>query len=414
MLLAEIITIGDELLIGQTVDTNSAWMAKALNLSGIKLHQVTTVADEKEHIVEAMQNSARRSKIVLITGGLGPTKDDITKATLCEYFETHLEMNSTVLQGIEEFFKQFDRPMLESNRNQAMLPAACEVLINTRGTASGMWFEKDGIIFVSMPGVPYEMKGLMTDEVLPRLKKRFEAPAIFHKTILTQGIGESFLAEIIRNWEDKIRANGLKLAYLPSPGLVKLRISAYGKDESTLRDEVLSAAEELKCIISEYVFGEDEDTMESIVGDLLKLKNKTLSLAESCTGGNISKIITSIPGSSAFYFGCAVTYSNASKVDVLGAQSESLNKFGAVSKAIVEEMALGAKLKFHSDYALATSGVAGPGGGTMEKPVGLVWIALAGPNGVVSEKYNFGNSRERNIQRASAMALDMLRKELLK
>ncbi len=414
MLLAEIITIGDELLIGQTVDTNSAWMAKVLNLNGIKLHQITSVSDEREHILQALNDSSKRAKIVLITGGLGPTKDDITKSTLCEYFNTKLEMNAEVLESIENFFKQFDRPMLDSNRNQALLPKACEVLINTRGTASGMWFEKEGVVYVSMPGVPYEMKGLMTDEVIARLKYRFETPAIYHKTLLTQGIGESFLAEQIRQWEDSLAARDLKLAYLPSPGMVKLRISAYGHDELELREKVLLAASELRSQISDFVFGEDEQSMESIIGELLKSKNKTLALAESCTGGNISRILTAIPGSSQYFLGCAVTYSNASKVDILGAKSESLTEYGAVSKAVVEEMAVGSKRNFHSDYALATSGVAGPEGGTVEKPVGLVWIALAGPNGVVSEKFNFGNNRDRNIQRASIMALDMLRKELLK
>lgn len=410
---AEIVTIGDELLIGQTVDTNSAWMAQQLNYHGIHLYQITSVSDEREHILTALKEASQRAKLVLMTGGLGPTKDDITKATLCEYFDTELEMREEILQEIEQYFKKYDRPMLESNRGQAMLPKKCEVLPNIRGTASGMWFEKDGVTYVSMPGVPYEMKGIMAEQVLPRLKERFEFPAIFHKTIMTQGIGESFLAEKVKDWENSLDERDLKIAYLPSPGLVKVRVSAYGDDRSELENKVLKATNEFVQLVPEYVFGEDDETMESIVGRLMTEKGATLGVAESCTGGTIAQRITSIPGSSAYFMGGMVTYSNASKVDMLDVKSESLNAYGAVSKAVVEEMAMGARKYFKADYGISTSGVAGPGGGTPEKPIGLVWIGLAGPDGVKSAKFIFGKSRDRNISRASNMSLDMLRRELI-
>lgn len=414
MLHAEIITIGDELLIGQTVDTNSAWMASELNALGINLYQITSISDEKEHILRSLKECAQRSSVILITGGLGPTKDDITKSTLCEYFDTELQMNHEILDGIVDYFKSKGKAILEMNRMQAMLPKACTALINTRGTASGMWFERNGVVYVSMPGVPYEMKGLMREEVLPRLKEKFKTPAIFHKTIMTQGIGESFLAKKVEVWENSLPSRNLKLAYLPSPGIVKVRISAYGDDEEALKDEVLKATDEFRSMVPEYVYGEDGESLEVIVGRLLADHKKTLSIAESCTGGKISEMITAIAGSSAFFMGSAVTYSNASKVELLGVKSESLNKWGAVSEAVVEEMAVGAQKFFKTDYAIATSGVAGPGGGTEEKPVGLVWIALATPNGVLSERCLFGKNRGRNIKQAANRSLDMLRKEIIR
>ena len=414
MLNAEIITIGDELLIGQTIDTNSAWMAAELNAMGINLYQINSIADDRAHILRTLKECGERSKIVLITGGLGPTKDDITKSTLCEFFDTELELNEAVLHGIEDYFEKIGRRMLDSNRMQAMLPKDSITLINRRGTASGMWFERGETVYVSMPGVPYEMMSLMTEEVLPRLQEKFNTPAIFHKTIMTQGIGESFLAERVKEWENSLEHRNLKIAYLPSPGIVKVRISAYGDRLEEIKPRVLEAAAELHALVPEFIFGEDDDKLELIIGRLLKEKNASLSVAESCTGGRISEMITSISGSSAYFMGAAVTYSNASKVHMLGVKSESLNAYGAVSKAVVEEMAIGAQKCFETDYAIATSGVAGPGGGTPEKPVGLVWIALATPNGVISERCMFGNNRERNIQRAANHSLDMLRKELIR
>jgi nicotinamide-nucleotide amidase len=410
---AEIITIGDELLIGQTIDTNSAWIAKELNLIGISLFQITSVADQKDRILKALEDASQRVSLVLITGGLGPTSDDITKPTLCEYFQTHLVMNNEVLEGIEAFFTSVGRPMLESNRQQAMLPAACTVLINNRGTASGMWFEKDKVVFVSMPGVPYEMKGIMEDHVIPKLQQLFDLPAIYHRTLLTQGIGESFLAEIIRDWELSLKKEDIKLAYLPSPGMVKLRLSAYGPHHEELKSKVDRKAEELKGIAGEFIFGENEESLESIVAELLKKTGRTLSIAESCTGGYLSHLITSIPGSSAYFQGSVVSYSNEIKQEVLGVAKSDLEKYGAVSSEVVEAMAKGVYIRFGSTYSLAISGIAGPDGGSDEKPVGLVWIALAGPDGISSHRFIFGKERSRNIRRAALMALDLLRKELI-
>lgn len=409
----EIITIGDELLIGQTVDTNSAWMARELNKAGISVYQRTAVPDERDRILIALAEAALRVNIVLITGGLGPTKDDLTKPTLCEYFGTDLVMNQEVLSRIEAYFTQSGRPMLESNRMQAMLPASCEVLNNPRGTAQGMWFEKDRIVYVSMPGVPYEMQGIMAEEVLPRLKARFDLPAIFHRTLLTQGIGESYLAEIIKDWENSLEPLGIRLAYLPSPGLVKLRMTTYGSDMQALRTVVDSKASELLQIAGKFIFGEEEDTLEALIGRLLAANGATLALAESCTGGSISQMITSISGCSQYYLGSVTAYSNEAKVSLLGVSKELIARHGAVSAEVAEAMASGAQRKFNSSYALATTGVAGPTGGSADKPVGLVWIGVAGPNGSVSHRFQFGIERERNIRRASLMALDLLRKELL-
>jgi len=409
----EIITIGDELLIGQTVDTNSAWMARELNKAGISVYQRTAVPDNRERILTSLEEAARRVKIVLITGGLGPTKDDITKPTLCEYFGTELVMNREVLNRIEVYFAQTGRPMLESNRLQAMLPASCTVLNNPRGTAQGMWFEKDGVVYVSMPGVPYEMQGLMLEEVLPRLKQLFDLPAIYHRTLLTQGIGESYLAEIIKDWENSLSPLGISLAYLPSPGLVKLRLSMYGEEKEAIRSVVDAKASELLQIAGKFVFGEDEDTLESVIGRLLLKSGANLALAESCTGGSISQLITSVAGCSQYYAGGVTAYSNDAKNALLGVPKELISRHGAVSAEVAEAMASGAQKKFHTTYAVSTTGVAGPTGGSAEKPVGLVWIGVAGPNGTVSHRFQFGNERERNIRRASLMALDLLRKELL-
>jgi len=409
----EIITIGDELLIGQTVDTNSAWMARELNKAGLSVYQRTAVPDDRERIITALSDAAIRVNIVLITGGLGPTKDDLTKPTLCEYFNTELVLNQEVLGRIEAYFAQAGRPMLESNRLQAMLPASCRVLPNPRGTAQGMWFEMEGVVYVSMPGVPYEMKGLMLEEVLPGLKQRFQLPAIYHRTILTQGIGESFLAEVIKDWENGLMPLGIKLAYLPSPGLVKLRMSSYGEELEPLKVAVDAKATELLQLIGKFVFGEDEDTLEAVVGSLLAESSETLAVAESCTGGNISQMITSVPGCSQYYLGSITAYSNDAKVSLLGVPKEIITRFGAVSAEVAEAMAAATKKKFNSTYAISTTGVAGPSGGSADKPVGLVWIGVAGPNGIVSHRFQFGNERERNIRRASLMALDLLRKELL-
>jgi nicotinamide-nucleotide amidase len=351
---------------------------------------------------------------VLITGGLGPTKDDITKHTLCEYFQTELEINVQVLEQITAFFAGRGLPMLESNRLQAALPKACEVLINTRGTASGMWFERSGCVFVSMPGVPYEMKGLMEDEVMPRVSQHFERPSIVHRTILTQGVGESFLAESIKDWEDSLAEKNIKLAYLPAPGMVRLRLSSYGGASVDQQHKDIAEKEvELKGLIGEHIYGYDKETLAQAVGELLKKKGMTLSAAESCTGGYIAHQVTSVAGSSSYFIGATVAYDPAVKIKQLGVSAYDIETHGVVSQQVVEAMARGAQQLFGTDYSLATTGVAGPEGGTENTPVGTVWIACATPNGVISQCLKLGKSRERNISMASNAALNLIRKEII-
>ena len=412
-MLAEIITIGDEILIGQIVDTNSAWMGEQLNLVGIKVHQITSVSDNAEHIVKALDEAQSRADIILITGGLGPTKDDITKHTLVKYFNTSLRFDEEVHQHVKSLFARFGREVTGVNLKQAEVPEICTVIHNANGTAPGMWFEQDGKVFISMPGVPYEMKKMMGAEILPRLKKKYSLPTIVHRTILTQGVGESFLSEIIAEWETSLEAEKIKLAYLPSPGMVRLRLSASGNDEIALRKSVEDKVEELNKLIPQHIYGYEKDTLEQIVGSLLKEKKQTLSLAESCSGGLIAHLVTSVPGSSGYFMGGVVSYSYESKTKMLGVTTETLEKFGAVSEDVVTQMALGAKKEFNTDWAVSASGIAGPDGGMEGKPVGTVWIAVAGPNGVKAKKFQFGGDRERNIAVTAITALNMLRKQLL-
>lgn len=412
-MLAEIITIGDEILIGQIVDTNSAWMGEQLNLTGIKVHQITSVSDNAEHIIKALDEAKSRVDIILITGGLGPTKDDLTKHTLVSYFNTKLRFDEDVFQHVKALFARFGREVTGVNRMQAEVPESCTVIHNANGTAPGMWFEENEKVFVSMPGVPYEMKKMMSAEILPRLKKKYSLPTIVHRTVLTQGIGESFLSEIIAEWENSLAEKNIKLAYLPAPGMVRLRLSALGKDETALRKSVEDKVHELEKLISQHIYGYEKDTLEQIVGRLLKEKKQTLSLAESCSGGLIAHMITSVPGSSFYFFGGVVSYSNESKTNQLGVKKETLENHGAVSEETIIEMAIGAKQKFNTDWAVATSGIAGPDGGSAEKPVGTVWIAVAGPDGVKAKKFQFGGDRERNISVTAITALNMLRKQLL-
>lgn len=412
-MLAEIITIGDEILIGQIVDTNSAWMGEQLNLAGIKVHQITSVSDNAEHIVKALDEAKSRVDIILITGGLGPTKDDITKHTLVTYFNTSLRFDEEVHQHVKALFARFGREVTGVNLKQAEVPESCTVIHNANGTAPGMWFDQDGKVFVSMPGVPYEMKKMMGAEILPRLKKKYNLPTIVHRTILTQGIGESFLSEIIADWENSLAEKNIKLAYLPSPGMVRLRLSASGNDEITLRKTVEEKVEELNKLIPQHIYGYEKDTLEQLVGRLLKEKKQTLSLAESCSGGLIAHLVTSIPGSSAYFMGGVVSYSYESKTNMLGVTTETLEKFGAVSEEVVTQMALGARKEFNTDWAVSASGIAGPDGGMEGKPVGTVWIAVAGPTGVKAKKFQFGGDRERNIAVTAITALNMLRKQLL-
>lgn len=409
---ATILSIGDELLIGQTINTNAGWMGEQLALSGIRSKRVLTIGDDKQEIIEALNNV--NTDIVLITGGLGPTKDDITKHTLCEYFNTKLIRHPEIEARINAFFEQMGRDPLEVNRAQADLPETCRVIPNDRGTASGMWFKKDGKVYVSMPGVPYEMKAMMQATVIPMLQDEFLPPAIVHRTVLTTGMGESYLAERIAEWEDGLNALGIKLAYLPSPGLVKLRLSTYASDNPIeARKRVDEQAAELYKKIPELIFGEGDDTLPAAVGRLLKQQEKTLSIAESCTGGYVSHLITSVPGSSAYFTGGVVSYANAVKMEELGIPAGMLKLEGAVSKPVVENMASGVREALKTDWSIAISGVAGPDGGTPEKPVGTVWIAVAGPKGVVSKMGQFSGNRVLVIKRSGYAALGMLRRALL-
>jgi nicotinamide-nucleotide amidase len=417
-MIAEIITIGDEILIGQIVDTNSAWIGTQLNFIGIKVKQISSVSDDREHILKALQEAENRADLILVTGGLGPTKDDITKKTLAEYFGVGMIQHTETENMVRDFFAKRGRELTELNRKQAEVPENCEVLLNYQGTAPGMWFEVRNKIFVSMPGVPFEMKALMENLVLPKLKSKFSLSSIYHKTLLTNGIGESFLAEKIEDWENSLTAENLKLAYLPSPGMVRLRLSGIGKNSDELKTKIESAFERLIPQINEYFFGyeeygKDPDSLEKIVAELLLKNNRTLALAESCTGGYISHLITSIAGSSAFYRGGIIPYHNAHKHELLGVDNSIFEKHGAVSEQCVLAMAKGVREKLYSDFAIAVSGIAGPTGGTDEKPVGLVWIAIATPTEIIAEKFQFGTDRGRNIRMTALAALNLLRKYIV-
>ncbi|MFY7732974.1 MAG: competence/damage-inducible protein A [Bacteroidia bacterium] len=408
---AEIITIGDELLIGQVIDTNSAWIGQHLNSLGISLYQRTACGDNKEQILACLNDASLRSDIIILTGGLGPTKDDITKKTLCDYFNTSLVTDEKVLEWVTRIFRQRKMPMLDINLQQAQVPSNCKTLWNRSGTAPGMWFDINNKIFISLPGVPFEMKVIFEEEVTPLLKQKFELPFIYHRTLQTCSIGESFLAEKIKDIENELPSH-IKLAYLPSVGAVRLRLSAYGNNEENLINEVNVICNKMYVHIGEYIFGENNDSLSEVVGNLLKQKNKTLATAESCTGGFIAHQITSIPGSSKYFIGSIISYDNKIKQQELNVTNDTLLNNGAVSEECVKQMSNAILNKFGVDYAIATSGIAGPDGGTDEKPVGTVWIAIASKNEVVTKKFNMGDNRERTILRTSLMALDMLRKML--
>lgn len=412
-MLAEIITIGDELLIGQVVDTNSAWIGQQLSLNGIQVKQITSISDDAAHIVAALDEAKKRADIILITGGLGPTKDDVTKKTLKEYFKMGWRMDAQILEDVIEIFKRFGKETTEINKLQAQVPDGCIALRNKNGTAPGMWFESGNKIFVSMPGVPYEMKGIITESVLPMLKEKFGLPVIIHKTILTTGIGESVLAEKISDWEDALAADKIKLAYLPSPGSVRLRLSVEGNDRETLLNLVNKKVSEVMPLIKSYVFGFDEERLEKVLGDLLKKEKKTLSTAESCTGGLVAHMLTSVPGSSEYYHGSIVSYSYEVKTSELNVPMKMLEQFGAVSEETVKQMAIGVRERLHTDYSIAISGIAGPDGGTEEKPVGTVWIAVSGTQGTFAKRFQFGDNRERNILRSAITGMAMMRKLML-
>ncbi|MCG6186364.1 competence/damage-inducible protein A [Maribellus maritimus] len=410
---AEIITIGDEILIGQIVDTNSAWIAEQFNLNGIEIYQITSVHDEHQHIMEALKKAEEKADLVVLTGGLGPTKDDITKNVLCDYFDTKLVFHEPTFEQIKKRFTKFKIDINKLNRDQALVPESCSVLFNKVGTAPGMLFEKNDTIFVSMPGVPFEMKYLVEYQILPRLRESGKTKAIYHKTVLTQGVPESMLAIKIEKWEDALPKN-IKLAYLPNPMSVRLRLSAIGVDAEVLKKQVDTEVEKLQQIIPDDIYGFDNETMAEVAGRLLKQQGKTLAVAESCTGGYISHLITSVSGSSEYYKGSVTAYSNEIKMNVLGVTESALKEFGAVSEQVAREMALGVKNAFRSDFAVATTGIAGPGGGTKEKPVGTVWIAVAGEKKVFARKFVLGNDRERNIIRSGQTALQLLRRVILK
>lgn len=410
-MLAEIITIGDEILIGQVVDTNSAWMASELNLIGIKVKQVSSVSDDADHIIEALQLAEKRADIILITGGLGPTKDDITKVTLARYFNMGFRRDQETLEHVTDIFTRYNKPMIESNRKQADVPEGCTVIKNKNGTAPCMWFEERGKIFVSMPGVPFEMMYLMKEEILPRLQQAFKLPFIFHKTILTANIGESFLAVEIEEIEDSLPPH-IKLAYLPKLGQIRLRLSGTGEDEDALKAEVEAFAQQIINKVRRYVVIDKDVTLEKALLDIMDENKLTLSTAESCTGGHIAQLITQHPGCSSVFAGGAVTYSNALKMSVLGVKQETLDAHGAVSEETVKEMAAGARINFKTDYAVAVSGIAGPDGGTPDKPVGTVWVAVASERCVVARLFNFSNKRVQNIERSAVAALAMVLNEL--
>ena len=409
---AAIITIGDELLIGQTIDTNSAWMGAELSKAGFDVYRITSVHDRREDIIYALTEATGKTDVILITGGLGPTSDDITKLTLCEFFNTHLVMNNEVLSMIEEMMKLRSFSMNDNNRRQAEVPESCRVLKNAAGTAPGMWFEKDGTVFVSMPGVPHEMKYLMTEIVLPELNKRFTSQIIIHKNIMTYGTFEAKLAEILTDFEAGLPGS-LKLAYLPASGVIKLRLTGTGSDYNYLSNLLNDQVSKLYKTIPEFIYGEDEESLEMVIGKLLKSKNKSVSTAESCTGGEIAHLLTSVAGSSAYYKGSIIAYENSIKTKLLGVQDYIITKYGAVSENTVKEMAVGVRNVLDTDYAVATSGIAGPDGGTDEKPVGTIWIAVDSERGTVCEKRVFGNDRLTNIKRFSLAALNLLRKQII-
>lgn len=406
----EILAIGDELLIGQTINTNASWLGQELSKIGARVTRSVVLADDKQRILDALDQCYAETDCIIITGGLGPTKDDITKHTLCEYFETRLEIHQPTLKKIEDYFKSRNRPMLESNVQQAALPVACEILPNNYGTAAGMMFEKNGRYCVSLPGVPYEMKGIVLEELMPRLAQRFQLKAMFHYTILTQGIGESFLAEQIADWEDRIRERGFGLAYLPSPGLVKLRITSYeGKQDEA---EIMAFLTELNARLPESVFGYEQDTLPEVVGKQLKKENLSIGTVESLTSGLLAQHITSISGASDYFMGSLLTYSNDLKNRLCGVSVDAILNHGAVSEQVALEMAEKGRLKLGVDVCISTTGIAGPTGGTSEKPVGLVWVGLAFSGKSMARKFQFGDNRERNIQMTVLSALNWLRYEL--
>ena len=409
---ASIITIGDELLIGQVIDTNSAWMAQELNKTGIRVVHRIAVGDVWDEIWQALDEEQKHADIILVTGGLGPTADDITKPLLCKYFGGTMVVDEGAKQNVVDIFARLNRPMIERNLKQAEVPDVCTVLPNKRGTAPGMLFNKAGKIFVSLPGVPHEMKGLMEDEVIPVLQKQFKLSSIVHRTLLTAGVGESFLADLVQDFEEALPAH-IRMAYLPNYGMVRLRLTATGANADTTAKEADTLFQTLKSIVGDYLVTDVDEPMENVVGKLLAAKGKTMCTAESCTGGYIAHLLTSIPGSSKFYDGSVVSYSYQAKEDLLQVEKATLEAQGAVSEEVVLQMLKGALHNIRSDYAIAVSGIMGPGGGLPDKPAGTVWIAVGNKDRAEAHKLFFRFDRTRNIQLTATNALNLLRKFIL-
>ncbi len=412
-ILAELLTIGDEILYGQIVDTNSQWMSLELDKVGIKVIRKTSVGDQENEILTAFAEAEKRADIILITGGLGPTSDDLTKPLLAKYFNCELKINEEALAEVTDFFVSRGRELTEINRQQAALPTACIKITNPIGTAPGMWFEKNGKVFMSMPGVPHEMKKMMTERVIPKLLETFQMPVIVHQLIRTAGIGESFLAEKIAAWERALPSH-LKLAYLPSLGEVKLRLTAFGEDRALLKTQIAEQIEKIKPLAGEYIYSLGEDSLEVTIGKLLKEKGLTLAIAESCTGGYVSHLITSVPGSSEYFSGSIIPYGYEIKMRQLGVKPETLEQNGAVSEPTIIEMASLVRAKFNTDIGVATSGIAGPGGATADKPVGTVWIAYSDKHHTVTKKLQLSKDRMINIRLSSAAVLNLIRLNLPK
>ena len=412
---ATIVTIGDEILIGQIVDTNSGFIAKSLDKIGVEIKEMISISDDKKHIFDTFAALQNKVDLVIVTGGLGPTKDDITKKTFCDYFEDELVVDQKVLahvtQLIEGFYK---RTITQINKDQALVPSKCTVLHNQVGTAPGMWMKKENTVFISLPGVPYEMKYLVEHEIIPKVVQEYKRPYIIHKTILTYGQGESMVAERIEEWENNL-PEFIKLAYLPAPGKVRLRLSARGTDKEKLEVAIAENVASLDAIIHDIIVGfDDEETLEVVVGKMLTAQNKTISTAESCTGGKIAAVLTSVSGASTYFKGTVVSYATAVKIDVLGIAESLVKENSVVSKAVVSAMALSIKNMMKTDYAIATTGNAGPSKGDSDAEIGTVFIALATPSEVIVEEFNFGQPREKVIDRAVIKSLELLQKEILK
>ncbi|MDX6191131.1 CinA family nicotinamide mononucleotide deamidase-related protein [Flavobacterium sp. FlaQc-52] len=412
---ATIITIGDEILIGQIIDTNSGFIAKSLDRIGVEVTEMISISDDKKHILDTFAQLQNKVDVVIVTGGLGPTKDDVTKKTFCEYFDDELVVNPEVLAHVTELIEGFyKRPISQLNKDQALVPSTCTVLPNKVGTAPGMWMKKENTVFISLPGVPYEMKYLVENEIVPKIVREYKRPYIIHKTILTYGQGESLVAERIEDWENNL-PDFIKLAYLPNPGRVRLRLSARGTDKEVLEAALEDNIKALDAIIHDIIVGyEENETIESVVGKLLKKENKTIATAESFTGGKIASILSAVPGASKYFMGSVVSYHTDVKVNVLGVSRELVEEFSVVSKEVASAMALGVKELLKTDYAIATTGNAGPSKGDSDAEIGTVFIALATPDDIIVEEFNFGQPREKVIDRASIKSLEILQKEILK